>query len=671
MTPLPSPPRLPALAPSARQPLVPAWGLLRRNRHVTVPMAVPPAFVAAGAALTASPQAAIPAAVGSAVLAGSVWWAAPHKWTGKDGKPRWPEVWYARASALAAGAWLSATAYAGLGVPELIAAGALGTAWGIPWFLHKRARKHEASIVAEWEFWWLHYAAAWDLAGSHITDVTRHGVIDTLHVQLRAGHQTLASVKAVLPKLESALQGHVEAGMTRCEVVKGNPSQVLIHLKRENPHDAEVGWEQSLAPSTVTGTMPIGRSEAGEWVFAPMLENWFIIGRKRSGKSNELSVALASITGCRDARPPWIIDLKGGRSARPWAQCSDWIATTIEEARLLLGAGVAEVRARARDWYTGSEQGVPTEDVPALFIVVDEAHGVLSNMSGDAECQRSAAIIASEGGAVCVYVIVMTQYGALHESVGTDQIRGNLPARMCFAVSDPDHGQFALTDWRNLDASKLENQGEFYWRRGPDQPSAPCRGPHMPHDLVRAIAGRHAKISRPRLVLFATEWQQVYDARHDRLPAVFRRSNLSPDAAPPPPVEVPMAPVSSLPPELAEILERIEDDVAAVPDLAAPPPVDPADWEAALADQERQWAAELQRAPAGIGVKPARLEAVSGMGRTRTHELLNALIGRGVITKLSYGRYAPLPGQDVEAGLRAIKEANDRLAEQARQMVSA
>ena len=132
-----------------------------------------------------------------------------------------------------------------------------------------------------------------------------------------------------------------------------------------------------------------------------------------------------------------------------------------------------------------------------------------------------------------------------------------------------------------------------------------------------------------------------------------------------------MAPVSSLPPELAEILERIEDDVAAVPDLAAPPPVDPADWEAALADQERQWAAELQRAPAGIGVKPARLEAVSGMGRTRTHELLNALIGRGVITKLSYGRYAPLPGQDVEAGLRAVKEANDRLAEQARQMASA
>src|SRR5215469_12213159 len=123
MTPLPSPPPLPALLPQPRQPLVPAWGMLRRNRHVTVPLAVPPAFLAAGAALAASPQAGIPAAVGAGVLAGSVWWAAPHKWD------RAAEQWYARASALAAGAWLSTTAFLGLGVPELLAAAGLGTAW--------------------------------------------------------------------------------------------------------------------------------------------------------------------------------------------------------------------------------------------------------------------------------------------------------------------------------------------------------------------------------------------------------------------------------------------------------------------------------------------------------------------------------------------------------------
>ena len=44
--------------------------------------------------------------------------------------------------------------------------------------------------------------------------------------------------------------------------------------------------------------MPIGRGEDGKTVFAPMLQNWFIIGRLRSGKSNELvRTFLASITG--------------------------------------------------------------------------------------------------------------------------------------------------------------------------------------------------------------------------------------------------------------------------------------------------------------------------------------------------------------------------------------
>jgi hypothetical protein len=109
----------------------------------------------------------------------------------------------------------------------------------------------------------------------------------------------------------------------------------------------EVGWDGALCPASVTALAPIGKDESGEWVFAPLLTNWFQIGRTRSGKSNELSTLLASWTGCADALPPWIIDLKGGRSARPWAEGADWIATTIEEARLVPAAGAAEVRARA------------------------------------------------------------------------------------------------------------------------------------------------------------------------------------------------------------------------------------------------------------------------------------------------------------------------------------
>jgi hypothetical protein len=660
----PSPPALPSLE-TRRPPLIPAWDLLRRNRHVSVPMALPAGFVAAGETLAHLPQASVPTAAAAGVLACSVWWAAPHKWTGKDGKPRWPEVWYARASVCAAGGWLTACAFGGLSLPEWIAAACLAPAWGIPWWWHKRPRRQSATVVAQWAAWWQHYAPIWQVGGSHVTDVTTQGVIDTLHIQLWAGHQTDKDITEILPRLESALQGHVEARMTRCETVKGRPDRVLVHLKRENPHDREVEWDASLAPTSVTGLMPICKDEAGEWVYAPMLENWFIIGRKRSGKSNELSVFLASITGCADARPPWIIDLKGGRSARPWAACADWIATDIAEARLVLAAAVAELRARAEHCYVGVEQNVPTVEVPALFVVVDEAHGVLSQMSGDAECQRSAAIIASEGGAVNVYLIVMTQHGALHESVGTEQIRGNLPARMCFAVSDPSHGQFALTDWAKLDASRLENQGEFYWRLGPDQPSAPGRGPHMPHALVREIAARNATISRPPLVLYAQDHQQVYDARHDRLPASFRDGHPSPAPASP---ETSMPPPAAPPePPWAEALQRIEDEVASVPDLRYPPKVDEAALLSQMERQKQAWADLLQQAPAG-GISPESLVAGSGMGRTWTHEHLKALIRLGHVTKPKGARYLPAPGKDMREGLQQIKDGNDRLAEQAREL---
>lgn len=647
-----APPQLPALATQPRGPAFPAWDTLRRNRHVTVPMAVPPAFLAAGAALATSPQAGIPTAVGAGVLAGSVWWAAPHKWD------RRPEQWYARASALAGGAWMSATALLGLGVPELIAAGVLGTAWGIPWFLHKRTRKHEAGMVARWNFWWLHYAAAWDLAGSHILDVTTSGVIDTLHVQLRAGHQHLADVKAILPKLESALQGHVKARMTRCEVHPGNPSQVLVHLKRENPHKIEYGWDGSKCPTSITGTMPLGKDEHGAWVMVPCLApNWFLIGALGGGKSNELSVMLASITGCEDALT-WGIDLKGGKSLRPWIGALDWVATTVDEARLMLRALLAEVRARARDGYDGNEELVPTPDVPAIFLFLDEAHNIVSDMSGDPECQRLLAAVASECRSSAIRVVVATQYGALYESVGSEQIRGNLMNRICFKVADAAHGQFALDDWSSLDASRLDTAGEFYYRLQGAAGSSPCRGPHLRHADVREIAARNAAIQRPPLRLYAAEHQATYDARHDRQPAAFRRAGH-------PLLEAPMTPAP--PPTassgwIAEALERIEDTVAAIPDSPAPPTVDPALLEDEMTRKKRLWALLLQQAQPP-GIRPRDLNTGSGMSSSWTHQQLSALIENGVVTKPADGRYLVVPGQDAWDGLQRIKASHDRTAD--------
>lgn len=650
----PLPPVLPDTAPPGdpRIPLLPAWRFAARHRHLTIPaVGVPAGFLAAGAAAAAFHQPVDTAIAGAGALL-AVHLKAPHKWD------RAIEQWYARASAAAAGGWLTAVSITGLNWPEVAALGAGALAWGFPFWHHKRPRgRRLQGIVAIWDEWWRHYAVNWDLAGSEVIAVRTKGVIDTLRVQLPPGKKSVRDVEQMLHLLESALRGHVAPRMTRAEADPKDPSQILIHLKRKNPHNVEVKWDGELAPSSVSDLMPIGRGEDGQIVFAPMLQNWFVIGRLRSGKSNELSVFLASITGCRDAALPWIVDLKGGRSARPWQPAAGWIATTIEEARLLTRCGVAEVRARARDAYSGEEQNVPTPDVPMLPIIIDEAHGVTSDMSGDTECRRNIAIIASEGGAVNVQLIILTQYGALSESVGTEQIRGNLPARMCFAVSQADHGQFVLPDYAKLDASRLENKGEFYWRLGADGSSAPCRGPHMPHPLVRQIAARNGALPRPPLILFATEWQETFDTRHERLPEAFRHSQ-----------EADVIPIET--PEQAAA--RIEAELQEVPDAPAPPqPLPPDDVLADEMTRRKQEFARLVATAPTDGIAPKQLRSATGFARSWIQRQLADLAERGVVTRVSDGHYRGASAEVIWEAMETIRKERAQFDAEAREKVSA
>ena len=640
---------------------------------------VPAAFLTVGEALnmsaTASPVASAATlagtAMGGAATAAAVWWAAPHKWTGKDGKPRWSEVWYARLSALAAGAWLTAAARWGLDWWTLGLLGGGALAWGGPWWWHKRPRKQAATIVAEWARWWQHYAPIWGVAGCHIFDVTSQGVIDTLHIQLWAGHQHGKHIEDILPLIESALQGHVQVGMTRAETVKGDPSKVLVHLKRKNPHAVEYSWDPALAPDTVNGKMPIGKDERGAWdMVRCMALNWFIIGALGGGKSNELSVMLASITGCADARV-WLIDRKGGKAARPWLPALDWVATTVEEARLMLRCLLAEVRARALDGYDGNEEMTPTPQVPAIFLVIDEAHNVTSEMNGDTECRNLVASIASECRSSAIRVIVCTQYGALAESVGTEQTRGNLKNRICFKVADPAHGQFALEDYMKLNAARLEEPGEFYYRLDGVQSSAPSRGPHLPHPLVRELAARNALVERPPLVLYAADHQETYGTRGERLPAQFRSPSAPPAIRPEETKPMWPTPGTATAETPEQIAQRIEDELATIPDVPSPTgPIDPALLADAVTRKKMLWAKLLHQAPPG-GIKPSQLAAGSGLGRSWTQQQLAALLEMRVITRPETGRYVPVPGQDIWAGLERIRLQNDHAADQARRLVSA
>jgi hypothetical protein len=635
------------------------WQWLRRRRHWTVPALLPLGFLAV-AALAHQAHARVAAVAICATVTTLVAFFASDKWDRRS------EVAYAITSGACWTGWITAVTYAGVTPWTLIPLAALAIAWGIPWYCHKRPREKHASakIITEWDTWWQHHAPGWDLSGSRVTDVILDGgdVMQILVVQLWAGRQTTAQVQSAAGKIESALRGWIRPGMLRVRADKHDASKARILLRRENPLGKDVTWDPGLVPATITRPAPLGRSESGQPVMAPLLSNWFIIGASRSGKSNELSALLATITGCPDALT-WLIDMKGGRAARPWLPAVDWLAVTIEEARVMLAAAAAEVSARAMNAYDGHEQLRPTPAVPALFVVVDETHEVTSDTRGDTTCARLLEPVASMGMGVAVYVIVVTQYGALCESVRTEQVRMNLLSRMCFRVTKPEHGAFALSDWDRLNPARLEAQGEFYWQAGPEAGSEPGRGPHMPHDLVRQIAARNGAVPRRPLVLYASDHQEAYDMRWTRLPAAFRRT------APQTAAGVPL-PRQDTPPA-ADARENtasdevararlIEEEVAATPDGPLVNPPDSATLRAVLARQKALFARALRNAPPE-GVTPGQLKTATGLSRSWVQQQLRLLTDTGAITKITTGHYRETPGRDTAQAMDEIRDQQARL----------
>jgi hypothetical protein len=397
------------------------------------------------------------------------------------------------------------------------------------------------------------------------------------------------------------------------------------------------------------------------------------------------------LTGCPD---DWqiIIDLKGGRSARPVlkAGAAAYVITEQDEARMCERMLDEEIQARAKYAPDEDEQLQATVEDPALHLIIDEVHGLTSVPNGDAECAAKLALIASKGMGLEVYTWVFTQHGSLEDSVRTEQTRFNLPVRTVYRVEQARHGAYGIEEYNKLDASKLEEKGTAYWKDGPHATAEQVRSPHMPHDLMKQVAAQNAAlVHRPPLQLYCggqdagngQTWQEWWDTRWLRLDPAFH--DISPQyqaaaasspaqafAAMPEPPEPSPAPAPGEG-DAAQAAARIQAELDEV-HRGLPRDFRPAkvNLGPVIARQKDAFATALESAPAG-GISPKQLAEESGRSRTWVHGQLNALVDLGAVTQIGYGRYAPVDGHDIRRALAAIKENGDRLHREARRMVNA
>lgn len=668
-----------------------AFRAVRRNRAVSVPLAVPPVVWTGGEILYVRGL-FIPAVSAAVVGAAAVWVFAPHKWTDAKGEPRVPEVWYARLTAVALGVYLAAAAQWGAtsGLPGealgvfLLAA---GTAWGIPWWRHHRirGRKDREKFMAGCRAFWDGHAHAFNASGSNVIDAEENPSQVRLRIQLIGGRQSLLTLQSSVHLIESAVP--VGRGMVRIDEVEGNASQADVFITRENPLREVVGWDPSLAPASVHGEAVAGLSETGESVTTLMRVNAFVIGKTRSGKGNNLLLRVAQLSGCPDDRQV-VIDLKQ-RAARPLFRSGgiEYVITTVPEAHAYLLMLKAERAARAREADTEEEQLLATVQTPSIHTLIDETNPLTSSMNGNAQCAAELGLLAAEGSGLEEYVEVYTQYGALAESVQTEQTRSNLALRVCYAVEHPSHGVFALGDGGG-DASKLKEQGEFLMKLGPKARRQKLRAPHMPFRLFTEIASANAaRLNRRPLLLWCgaepsvvegQTWQEWWDRRFLRIAPTFRKDSPQYAAAleefGEPGAAAPAAAAGSeftrphLPPAPPGGDGDAGDGASVAARIAAQtegPDVSPtAEAQARggdiYAQSEEHFFTLLATAPPA-GIRTAELVRQSGMSNGQAYKILNRLAERGAATQPGRGLYAPVPGRDAKAEYMALKAGDDAL----------
>jgi FtsK/SpoIIIE family len=336
---------------------------------------------------------------------------------------------YAAGLAIAAAGWLAAATVIGpfrAPLPQTLAAAGLVLA--APWWAHRRRRARvrvERTLAA-----WPEVAQAVGLAGSRV----QSAVVDVWGWRARfalARGQTITDVISRVPAIESGL-GTFRGAVRVYPTPDDKASRFELRVLTSDPHADAIAWP---GPSVTSITEPIDLGPFEDATPAKVLllrRHALLGGATGSGKSGGLNVVMGNLAACRDV-VIWAIDLKRGMELRPWAPCIARLATTPAEARALLADAVAILEARAEHLAaTGQRVWEPSEDMPALVVVIDE-YAELTETAPAATADADS--IARRGRAVAVTLIAATQRPT-QKAMGQGALRSQMDVRVSFRVRE-------------------------------------------------------------------------------------------------------------------------------------------------------------------------------------------------------------------------------------------
>ncbi|MEV7613955.1 hypothetical protein [Streptomyces sp. NPDC089799] len=201
-----------------------------------------------------------------------------------------------------------------------------------------------------------------------------------------AQHNTRLSADARLPH-----------GCTAAASPGIDQGRVLIDVTTVNVLAEEIGYPTDYSPLSILTGMPWGVRTDGTPVNAYLREQCaLLVGPTGSGKTNLLHGVLAGLARANDGLT-WVIDLNAGSAGLPWVRPAltaeagqavrpgvDWLASTFEEAELMLDAAL-RVGLRRKQAYQDLLAKANTDllpisaEIPQIMLVVDEGAEILTS----------------------------------------------------------------------------------------------------------------------------------------------------------------------------------------------------------------------------------------------------------------------------------------------------
>ncbi|GAA1711036.1 hypothetical protein GCM10009745_68880 [Kribbella yunnanensis] len=401
---------------------------------------------------------------------------------------------YATAAVVLAGAWLvwtaATTAWSGRAVTVLLCGlGLLGPFWFLARNTHHRKRLKEAEeerrrLAAAEARRWPAMLAGLGMDGIVQLERVDHSS-DTYSLRLRLpsnGKVKFASLKSRTEEIE--ITAGLRYGAINVERGK-SAAEVWMHVNEVDVLARVVPLPRENTPLTINNPLPLGVYEDGTVLAVPMQGRASkTVGLRGKGKSNLINVKLAALTRCADV-VIWMIDNKGGRTARPWLlpwlegrtqrPVIDWVATTNVEVARMLRAAEAVIDYRSNSG-AGGDKIIPTARMPELMIICEEVALIFGqhDMSNLDNARRGLKIV-QLGRAEAVSVDLVAQRGTV-TMLGGGDLKSQLENTFGLGVADANDARYTFGDTKiAADLARLEHAGSMLVQAGRDTRIVPAK----------------------------------------------------------------------------------------------------------------------------------------------------------------------------------------------------